>query len=556
MKAIKIKQILSLLLIGGAFIGCESDYLDKIPKDKISSTTFWKTAKDAKYALIGCYAFIESGFNDAYKDGYADNAYCQYPWESNATLISAGDIDANMNDGYNYEGIRRFNYFIDNIDKAPLSDDLKKQYKAEVKTLRAWRYFNLAQKFGDIPLITKYIIDAEDAKIRPTAELEVIKFVINELNDAIQDLPEKAELKSRISKAAAYALKARVHLYYQQWSEAANSANEVMKLGYELFKVSSLSSNDLTDDYSKFMTFANNSERDAFYKGLRSYEQLFWDANTGNSEVILEVEYLKGSPWEWSNGINTLFLADNAGGGWSSITPTQELVNAYWKRDGSKFTPISAQDRATLYNKGNYNSDFLEEFRNRDTRLYASILFPGAMMNSLSSGFVFSWAKGGSNISASGYNFRKLVDPTDPSYTSNWEGPQNYPAIRYAEVLLTYAEAKNEASGPDASIYDALDLIRERVAMPKIDRVAINTKELLRELIRNERRIELAAEGFRWDDIKRWNISKDVMKNTYSIDNDLVQTRRWEERFKRLPYPQTAIDRNPNLIDAQKAKGY
>lgn len=556
MKALNYKNIFGSLLFAIALSSCESDFLDRFPKDKISSETFWKTAKDAEYAYNGCYAYVDASVSDAYKDGYADNAYCQYPWESNAPSISAGDIDANIEESYNYVGIRRFNYFLDNIDKAPISDDLKKRYVAEIKVLRAWRYFNLTQKFGPVSLVTKYIIETEDGRIAPTPEAEIVKFVVSELNAAIADLPEKATSKSRISKAAALALKARVHLYYQQWNEAAATASEVMKLGYELFKVTSLTAADFKDDYSQFVTFANDAEKEDFYKGLRSYEKQYWDVNSGNKEVVFEVEYLKESSYEWSSGINTLFLAANSGGGWSSITPTQDLVNAYLKRNGEPFTPPTKEARAALYNNGKYAPEFLNEFKNRDTRLYASILFPGAMMNSIEEGYVFTWEKGGSNISASGYNFRKLVDPTDPSAAPDWKGPQNYPAIRYAEVLLTYAEAKNEASGPDASIYDALDQIRERVAMPKINRTAVNTKELLREVIRNERRIELAGEGFRWDDIRRWNISKDVMKNTYSIDNDLVQARKWEDKFVRLPYPQSAVDRNPKLKEAQKGKGY
>lgn len=103
---------------------------------------------------------------------------------------------------------------------------------------------------------------------------------------------------------------------------------------------------------------------------------------------------------------------------------------------------------------------------------------------------------------------------------------------------------------------DAIDLIRKRAGMPVIDRNVVNSKPALRALIRNERRIELAGEGFRWDDIRRWGISSEVMNSIYSIDNSLAQERRWEPRFIRFPYPQTAIDRNPNLKEAQETKGY
>lgn len=169
---------------------------------------------------------------------------------------------------------------------------------------------------------------------------------------------------------------------------------------------------------------------------------------------------------------------------------------------------------------------------------------------------MFSWNKGGSNISKTGYNYRKMVDPSESAQSGQYKGPQNFPIIRYAEVLLTFAEAKNEVAGPSGEIYDAIDAIRLRAGMPAVNRAEVSSKEALRSLIRNERRIELAGEGFRWDDIRRWGISQQVMTSIYSIDNDLAQQRRYDPKFIRLPYPQTALDRNPNLMDAQEAKGY
>ncbi len=550
---IKYLKIYSLIAFLAIMSGCSKDFLDRTPEDKISSQTFWQSKQDAELAVNGCYAYLDLSVYEAYVDGYADNAYCQYPWESKATAISAGSIDPDMNAGYNYRGIRRFNYVLDNIDKAPVKDADKKKYIAEVKTLRALYYFRLANKFGAVPLLTKYTEDAQEAAVAPTPEADVIKFVISELDAAIPSLPQPAAAKSRISKAAALAIKARVHLYYQQWAQAAQAAKQIMNMGnYKLFTVEP-TAKDLADDYSKFITFKDEADKAAFYKGLSSYEKIFWNANENNDEVILSAEYIADSQWDRSSGINTLLYADNAGGGWSSITPTVSLVDAYWNRDGSKFTPPTAEKRAENYNGGEYNDEYLKEFKDRDTRLYASIMFPGSMWAYLGLE-KFEWNKGGSNISKTGYNFRKLTDPTTTS--SMWAAPQDFPVIRYAEVLLVFAEAQNEASGPSQEVYDALNKIRTRAAMPEIDQAVYNTKDNLRELIRNERRIELACEGFRWDDTRRWDISKDVMKSIHAIDNSMAQERRWAARYKRLPYPQSAVDRNPNLKDAQKAKGY
>lgn len=548
-----IKYYTLLFALVLSFASCD---LDRFPEDKVSTPTFWKSENDVRLALMGCYSYVPTSVYDAYEDGNADNAYCQYPWESNATSISSGSINNDLSDDYGFQGIRRFNYFLDNVDKSPISDQLKARYKAEVRVLRAWRYFDLANKFGAIPLITKSISEAAEAAIAPTAEGDVIKFVIKELDESIPSLPEKPEYRSMLCQDAAWVIKSRVHLFYGQWKEAAEASQKVMnsKNGYKLFKVSNLTADDLKDDYSNLIDFASEQDKKNFMLGLRSYEKMFWDANQGNSELIFEVEYIKESQWDYSSGINTLFFADNAGGGWSSITPTQELVNSYWKRDGSKFNAPTKEERAKNYNKGDFSQAYLSEFKNRDTRLYASIMFPGSVWNAMSKDFIFKWNKGGNNISKTGYNFRKMTDPNTPR--EEYKAPQNFMAMRYAEVLLNYAEAQNELSGPSASVFDALDQIRERVSMPKIDRAANATKEALRNTIRNERRIELAAEGFRWDDIRRWKLSKDVMKNIYAVDGDLAQERRWEDKFYRLPYPQEAVDRNPNLKDAQTAKGY
>lgn len=541
----KIKYILIVFCSAFAMYSCE---LDRVPQGQISSENFWKTRNDVNLALMGCYAYIGGNVYDAYQDGYADNSYCQYPWESNATVVAAGNINTDMDDGYNFTGIRRFNYFLENIDKVQVVDEkLKEQYKSEVRVLRAWTYFNLANKFGAVPLFEKYITEVEEATIAPTSEDDIIKFVLKEISEAVPNLSTEL-VKSRISKGAALSIKARIELAYGKWEDAVNSSKQVMGMGYKLFEVGVNQEDYANDDYSKFITFKDDKDKEAFYKGLKSYEQQFWDVNKENSEVILNSEFIPDS----YNYIAVYLLPDNAGGGWSSITPTVELVNSYWGRDGKTFTPPTKDARATAYNKGNYSLDYLNEFKNRDTRLYATILFPGATWKALLGTNDFTWPKTGSNISKTGYNYRKLVDPDK----NIWKKEQDYPIIRYAEVLLTYAEAKNELSGPDNSVFDAIDELRSRVGMPELDRNTNSTKEAMRETIRNERRIELAGEGLRWLDIRRWGISKDVMKTIYAIDGDLAQERKWDEKYKRLPYPQAAVDLNTNLKDAQAAKGY
>ena len=539
MKAKYIIPIITLL-----FAGCN---LDREPQDEIYSNNFWKSESAATRALMGCYPYLPAGSGDIYIDGYADNSYCQYPWESKATVISAGDITDNDNYGYNFEAIRRFNYFLDNVDKVPMPEATKKQYKAEVRTLRAWYYFGMATRFGAVPLIKKYISQTEEGQIAPTAESEVAAFVINELAESIPDLPATPSVKSRLGQAAGYTIKARVHLFYGQYNKVVEATKAIMDMGYDLFKTD-VNLAEEKDDYTTFMTFATTADKQKFYNGLRSYEKLFWEENKENVEVILNQEFIEDS----FNYTAVYFLPDNVGGGWASVTPTKELVDAYWKSDGTAFTPPSNADRKANYNDGNYKPAYLDEFKNRDTRLYASILFPGAIWNAVMGNSTFVWQDNGkpSNTSRIGYNYRKMVDPTE----SLWRKKNDYPVIRYAEILLMYAEAQNEVAGADASVYSALNKIRDRVGMPEV--TPSLSKDAMREIIRNERRIELAAEGFRWDDVRRWGISSQVMKDIHDIRGELAQKRRWENRFMRLPFPISALDRNPKLKEAQTAKGY
>lgn len=541
--------IIAFIIILGT--SCKKSFLDRIPKDQPATSSFWNTEKDAILALNGCYALSADLANDAwYMDGFADNSYNQYPWESPATVASSGNIDANTDFGYNFTFIRRCNNFLDNIDRVSgIPEQKKKEYIAEIRTLRAYNYYILAQLFGSVPLLTKITDDRSEIAAKP--ETEVIKFVTDELTAAAADLPVGTSQSGRITKGAALAFLSRVQLAYSNWTAAATAAKSVMDLNtYGLFVVTTLAAEDTKDDYSSFITFTDNADKEKFYKGLRSYEKLFWAANENNKEVIFSAQYIANSPYSLSSGIYTLMMPATLTG-WSSITPTVDMVNAYWNRDGSTFIPPSSATRAANYNNGNPTAAYFNEFKNRDTRLYATILFPSSPWENIGAGFKFSWAKGANNTSRTGYNFRKLVDP---NFKQEWGAPQDYPIIRYAEILLNYAEALNETGGPSPEVYDALDLIRSRAGMPVI--VRNQSQASLRDIIRNERRIELAGEGLRYTDIRRWNIAASVIKTEFDVSNSKVQDRTWEARHMRLPYPQTAVDNNPLLKDAQKAKGY
>lgn len=534
---------LATILLMGA---CSKDFLERPPLNQVSQETFWQNENDVYKAVNGVYNKLP-GDNIIYDDGASDNAHAQYTWESFATEMSSGNVTTALEGSWNFEDIRRCNYFLENADKAAAVMDatLLERYKSEVRFLRAFFYFQLMSKYGDVPLITK-TLELEEVNVPRTPRAEVLKFVTDELTAISTTLPQtyaggSPNEKGRITKGAALSLLARAYLYNSQWQEAANAAQEVMALGYTLFKVSSEGTADKLDDYSTWVNFASISDEQKFRLGLRSYESLFYQVNEGNSEVILDRQYI---PQVDANALNT-YLPPGTVGGWSSVTPTQGLVDAYENyQTGTPIIPTDPADRAEWYTSK--DPRFADEYKNRDPRFYATIMFNGSPWNAYSQGFSFTWTPGASNMSQTGYNFRKLVDPK--FYTEQIDNHANIILLRYAEILLTYAEAKNEVSGPDPSVYDAVDQVRERAGMPSVDRTKYASQETLRELIRRERRVELALEGQRFMDIRRWKIAPDVMKNVNDVRNTLAQARTWNDKLYLLPIPQSQIDLSQGVL--------
>ncbi|ASZ13785.1 RagB/SusD family nutrient uptake outer membrane protein [Chitinophaga pendula] len=540
----------TIIVLSGLWSSCGKDFLERVPENEIPEVNFWKNDNDAYLALNGIYNSL--GKEVIYDDGATDNAHAQYQWESNATFISQGTVTTDVNEGWDYNAIRRANYFLENVDKVNMNDALKARYKAEARFLRAYYYCNLVNKIGDVPLVTK-VLTAEGSYVPRDPRATVLNFILTELDECAKVLPERYAgggtdngthtERGRATKGAALALKARMHLYNGQWQQAVDAASAVMAIpGYDLFTVSSESGRDTQDNYAAWVNFTDAAEQRRFRLGLRSYEKLFIAANNNNKEVIFDRQLIK----QRDDKSTTTFLLSADMGGWSSVTPTQELVNAYESfKTGLPVVPPSPAERAKRYAARETDPLFYEEYKNRDPRFYASILFDKSPWSNLEANYVFKWIKGGSNRSRTGYNFRKLVDPD--AWNERINSYANTMLLRFAEVLLTYAEAKNELSGPDATVYDAIDRIRVRAGMPVLDRAQYGTQDRLRTAIRRERRIELAVEGQRYMDIRRWKIAPDVMKTIMDLENTPAQDRVWNDKLYLMPVPQKERDLNPQL---------
>ncbi len=512
MKNLSINWIAGLL-ITVSMLSCKK-FLEKAPLDTPSMETFWATPEQAKLWVNNLYLGL-GGVEESIYEAYSDNAYGRAGSGANNIANGAFEtIDTRVSAEWNYRYIRLCLEFFENIGKVPnLSQAQLAQLSGQVRFILAYRYYKLITFFRDVPLVTKPL-DVETADVPKNSKAEVLAYILEQLNSAIQELPATwpAADNGRASKGAALALKARVLLYNEKWAEAAAAAKELMDAGtYQLHP----NFNEL------FLATFNNKTK----------------------EVILAKQYAAVA------NINDIYqrYAPAALFGQALILPTAELEASFEMKDGLP------KSESPLW-------DPQFPFDNRDPRYYHTFLWHGLSLNGSAIdltgteyGFAFTYLY-----------FKKYIAEFKNRLRDAYV---NWSLFRYAEVLLNYAEAKNEASGPEASIYDALDLIRVRAGMPVVDRVKYATKETLRNFIRNERRVELAGEGLRYFDIIRWKIAQ----TTLNINLQSMNIEQWANGPKNAsgqpvlkvravqirvfnpakhyvwPIPQTAIDRSTTL---------
>lgn len=530
-----MKRLSTYLLAGVALLSVScSDFLDTAPKDALSPSTTWKTEVDAESFVVGCYNGLLDPGSLLYLDCGSDIGYNNFPWEG-WRVWGDGSL-ASSNTGasfYNFAIIRRCNTVLENIDNVEFSSPAKKaDLIAQVKAIRAYRYFIMNWWYGGVPIIESYST-AEEAQVPRNTETEVRQQIAQDLDEAIASINVAPSVRGRIAKGAALAIKMREALYYEDWAKAKNAAQDIINLGqYEL-------DND--------------------------YENLFRLSGVDSKEVILADQRIENI-----FGLGTIGqMYNNADAGWSSIVPTQNLVDMY------------EMDNGLLKEEAGSGYDETHPFANRDPRMDMTVLFPGqewrgSILNTLDEMVDnkknINYPLYTDNASKTSLSWAKYLDPID-QYSNIWNTAACVIVFRYAEVLLSWAEAENELNGPSAQVYDYVDAIRQRVGMPKVDRAKYATKETLRELIRRERCVEFAGEGLRRADILRWKdasgkmVAETVMngelkritgtvnysetdpyKRATVTGSALIETRKFEPKNRYLPFSQTGVlDKNPNI---------
>lgn len=396
---------------------------------------------------------------------------------------NSAEFDNYWNDSY--KAIHDCNYGLKFVNNVKFTEESRRQeVKAELRFLRAHRYFTLVSFYGGVVLVGDSVYGLKDnfdiPQLYTRASLkECVDYVLSELTAAAADLPKDNNGSwqlGRATKGAALTLKARLALLAASplyncgtWAQAAQAAKEVMDL------------NKYSIDRSQ---------------GAESYRLLFM--NSQSPEVIFQQLYAQNAshdPYERN-------YSPNGYGGWTDLSVSQNLVDDYEMANGKLIT-----DPTSGYNPQN-------PYANRDPRLQQTILTNGQMYRGrpveffLPGGLDSRDGPDAHNASITGYTMYKFLDNNQPIVPGSTSGLTPWISMRYAEILLSYAEAQNEAVGPDLTVYDAINQIRSRAGMP--DLLTGLSQTHMRDVIRRERRVELALEGYRFFDVRRWQITATV----------------------------------------------
>lgn len=522
----KIKILLVLMVIAFSY-GCNDEFMDRFPLDKVNDNNFWKTENDLELYCNDFYPKYITGFGynwgqaqpepfnqftpgsipygDIFSDNAAPDSYSRVAANEYINYISGGSGSSL----WNWSNIRNLNFFFEQYKLVNIPGEKRNVYAGEILFFKAWDYFEKVKKFGDVPWLAKVVeIGSPELMGTRTPRAQVMDSVLNIIDKSIAWLPAKGSEKTdRLNKDVALHLKARICLYegtFRKYhneleldgtkflTEAVNACESLMNSGkYSLYSSGNVSS-DYNDLFAKF-----------------SY--------SSNPEIILWKEYSEALSMGCAFSRYYMFNFEYQHGA------TRSLVEEYLCSDGN---PISV---SPLY-MGNANLS--AELQNRDPRLTQTIcdigkycLEPKAIFGGANENNPLPGIPGlPGNKCPTGFRVAKwyFSDPVD------WDritlGMQGCPIFRYAEVLLNYAEAKYELGQCDQTIINkTINVIRNRVGMPALDisNIPADSKivgnyttycgyvpaPLLRE-IRRERRIELAFENFRWDDLMRWKAGR------------------------------------------------
>jgi len=557
MKKYNIIIVITIIIIT-AFSSCDS-YLDIKQDEELNFEKIWKKRTTIEEYLNNTYGFFNlqtrpKGFYPFW--GATDEASESLP--DYHTIINNGtwnisNVPFYQYDKY-YQGIREANIFMKNIvtvNVDDVSEDEKVQWFNEARFVRAYYYWMLIEIYGPVMLVGDEPIDftlpvVALYKQRNSMD-ECVEYIASEFEACSQILPiaQPTIYYGKPTKGACYAFISELRLYTARPLFNGNTLYKDLKNPDDSY----LFPNIATVNINKWKLAADaakriiDTEQYSLYKVTDSFGNI--DPAKSYQGVFLKNwnEELIFARWVAAADLRRFICprVTAGSGAWGSYAPTQQQVDAYamsngkypitgYNSDGSpiidpssgyeesgfaNFThPLDQPTTGALHTKSTYKM-----YINREPRFYASVLWSGCDLPYLASGKVVNFAFNGNsgpgpsqNAPNSGYLVRKQYDPALNNNAQQW-GTMTFPIFRYAEILLNYVEALNEYEPTNADITFYLDQVRERAGVPPIESVypdAVNNQAKMRELIRHERRIELAFESKRYFDTRTWMISKEV----------------------------------------------
>jgi starch-binding outer membrane protein, SusD/RagB family len=592
----KRKILVGMFLLALLSSACKKDFLNKTPNEDLSIDDVFAQRQYAEAWLSNVYYFLPEEIN--FVDPWGRNPFVsstdemKVPWpEKYTNLMNSGAWNAS-DEGVptniwnsNYDGIRKANIFLANIDKVPMDETEKSKWRAEATFLRAFFYFSMIRTHGPVPLVTEVITaDADFSKYKRNTLKECVDFVVSECDNALPFLDARITEDrnyGKITKPAALALKSRILLYAASplWNGDPDFTSVRDKDGVALFPAH----NDptlWTKAWEAAKACIDQAEGAGFglYKSasndpVKNYQELF--LQRWNKEIFLARN--------WTGAMQDMDRCTfpNGMGGWSGYSPTQEIVDDYemktgiapitgYNADGSpKINPaagyLEGGYSAAADPKGYYVAGTRNMYVNREPRFYASINYNGSDWAGRRIEFYDagrdSRRNGGRDHAICGYLMKKFSDPT-VVITQNKFVVKSWTYFRLGEQYLNYAEALNEDQGPVPDVYKYVNMIRDRSGLPGLN--AGLSKDQMREKIRHERRIELAFETHRFFDTRRWKIAQSIdNKEIHGMNVAAGNSFTDDEFYKRtviekrlfvspkhywFPIPQGELSKNRNLV--------
>lgn len=493
------------------FASCNDDFLDRKPLDKLSEEAVFTNESLMEQYVNALYDVIPHPYTEGTLAAITDEAFFAFGGNS-TNYIARGELSPDnvifQRDGgpaHNsrmtflnlwprvFSYVRNMNLFLERVDDAPISEEVKKQLKGEVYFLRAWTYSHLLARYGGVPIIEKVFQLGEQYDLKRDNYDECVDFVISDLNKAIEFLDDKPAIKGRVGADVCKAVKARTYLYAASplFNDPTDPTGNVFKGTYSKEKWK------LARDAAKELIDRANA---GAYAIAATYDD-YW-TNTNSVEVIWARYFLPTS-----GILAQTFYAPNRGiGGWVSCTPVENLICDY---------EMAATGKKPFEEDSRYNPE--DPWGGRDPRFYKSILPPGTkymgqVLNMCEPAPENTVIKTNDPFQAeanqrTGYWLRKwLIDDAPVSETTNYT--RMYPWFRLAEIYLIYAEASLEYNGDVATCAEYINKIRDRadVRMPHVSS-SLSVEEMREKLIQ-ERRIEFAFENQRYFDLRRWKLAE------------------------------------------------